>query len=278
MPGVDNMPLIDFYLDSQAAIITLNNPQAGNVLNQKSMAALQAALALAISNAEIRVIVLRSSGDPFCLGMDLAELQSMEQDYTIAERTIALYVELLSSIYNAPQPVICLVQGAVKAGGVGLVGACDIVLATEKASFEMSEVILGLIPANVLPFVYSLRLPPQKLRYLVLTAKKITVDEAQRLNLVDEVILETEMPQAVKAVIKKLFRASPAALAETKRFTQALFGKKTDQATLLAKEKLLEMIKNPEVIKAIRAFNDGDMPSWFGKFKPEKPLVIQGEA
>ncbi len=278
MSGVDNMPLIDFYTDSQAAIITLNNPQAGNVLNQKSMEALQAAFASAISNKEIRAIVLRAPGDPFCLGMDLAELQSMEQDYAIAERTIALYVELLSGIYNAPQPVICLVQGAVKAGGVGLVGACDIVLATEKASFEMSEVILGLIPANVLPFIYSLRLPPQKLRYLILTAKKITADEAQRLNLVDEVILETGMPQAVKAVIKKLFRASPAALAETKRFTQALFGEKTDQATLLAKEKLLEMIKNPEVIKAIRAFNDGDMPPWFGKYKPEKPLVIQEEA
>ncbi|MCK5219600.1 enoyl-CoA hydratase/isomerase family protein, partial [bacterium] len=168
-------------------------------------------------------------------------------------------------------------QGAVKAGGVGLVGACDIVLATEKASFEMSEVILGLIPANVLPFVYSLRLPPQKLRYLILTAKKVMADEAQRLNLIDELVLETELPQAVKAVIKKIFRSSPAALAETKRFTQKLFGKKTEQATLLAREKLLEMIKNPEVIKAIRAFNDGDMPTWFGKYKPEKPLVIQGE-
>ncbi len=271
------MTLVDFYTDGPVAVITLANPGQGNVLNQESLEALRAALASAMADEKSRVILLRAQGDPFCLGMDLEALQSLDQDETAARRTVGLYIEVLTAIYTAPQPVICLVQGAVKAGGIGLVGACDIVLATASASFEMSEVILGLIPANVLPFVYSLRLPPQKLRYLILTAAQIPAGEARRLNLVDEVMAAPEAAKTVKAVIKKLLRASPAALAETKQFTRRLFGEKMEEATLLAQDKILEMIKNPEVIKAIQAFNAGNLPQWCEKFAPEKPLVLEGE-
>jgi methylglutaconyl-CoA hydratase len=269
------MALVEHYIDSQVAVITLNSPRSGNVLNLESLQALQQALRQAISDEQIRVIVLRSLGDPFCLGMDLQALQSLDQDSTTAKKIVDMYVEVLSSIYTAPQPVIAVVQGAVKAGGIGLVGACDVVLATEQSSFEMTEVILGLIPANVMPFVYSLRMPPQKLRYLVLTAKALLAAEAKQLNLVDEVVVAEDMEKTVKAMIKKFFRASPDALAETKRFTNILFGEKVETSSLLAKEKLLNMIQNPEVIKAIQAFNEGEVPAWFGKYKPEKPVVLE---
>lgn len=272
------MPLVDFYKDGQVAIITLANPAQGNVLNQTSLEALHAALAAVTSDAAVRVILLRAQGDPFCLGMDLQALQSLDQDDATARRTVSLYVEALTAIYITPQPVICLVQGAVKAGGLGLVGACDIVLATDTSHFELSEVILGLIPANVLPFIYSLRLPPQKLKYLILTAAKISAGEALRLNLVDEVMSAPAAEKTVKAIIKKLLRASPTALDETKQFTRRLFGEGMEAATRLAQDKILEMIKNPEVIKAIQAFNEGGVPEWFDKFEPTKPLVLEDKA
>ncbi|MCK5241216.1 enoyl-CoA hydratase/isomerase family protein [bacterium] len=268
------MALVEHYTDSQVAVITLSHIQSGNVLNMESLSALQQALQAAVSDEQIRVIVLRSQGNPFCLGMDLQALQTLEQDESTAKKTVDLYVEVLTSIYTAPQPVIAVVQGAVKAGGVGLAGACDVIVATEQSTFEMTEVILGLIPANVMPFIYSLRLPPQKLRYLVLTAKQLNAEEAKQLNLVDEVVPAESMERMIKGMIKKFFRASPQALAETKRFTNVLFGEKMETGSRLAKEKLLNMIQNPEVMKAIRAFNEGEVPSWFGKFKPEKPVVL----
>lgn len=273
MNGVKKLCLIEQYNDSHAAIITLNNSKEGNILNIGSLEELLKALTSAMEDTEVRVIILRSNEDTFCLGMDLKMLQSIKKNKEIAEKSISLYIQLLSLIYTGPKPVICLINGDVKAGGIGLVGACDIVLASRKASFEFSEVFFGLIPANALPFVYSLRLPPQKIRYLILTAKKISAEEAHQLNLVDEVYSEEEIEKGLKSIVKNLFRASPDAIAETKQFTRALFGEKTDKATNMAKEKLLELISNPEVIEAITAFNEGNTPKWFDKFKPEKSLI-----
>jgi methylglutaconyl-CoA hydratase len=272
------MPPVEYAVDSQVAVITLANGSAGNVLNQESLEALHSALTMASQDDQVRVIVLRAQGQDFCLGMDLAQLPDLSQNQTAAEDAIGLYVTVLSEIYSSPKPVLCLVHGAVKAGGIGLVGACDIVLASEQASFELSEVILGLIPANVMPFIYSLRLLPQTLKYLILSAKKVSAQEALRLNLADEVFPPERMATEVKAIISKLFRASPRALAHTKQFTRQLAGKTLEQSCVLARDQLLELINNPEVIQAIRAFNDGHTPSWFGKYRPKMPLLPEGKA
>ena len=268
------MGLIEQYNDSHTAVITLNNSEKGNILNIESLETLQKALTSSSTDKDVRVIILRSNGTNFCVGMDLQMLKTAKNDNPLAEKAVSSYVKLLSHIYTNPKPVICLINGDVKAGGIGLVGACDIVVASKKSSFELSEVLFGLIPANVLPFIYSLRLSPQKARYLILTAKKLSAQEAEKLNLVDEVFEEAEMEGGVRSIIKNLLRASPKALAETKQFTQAILYEKTDKATEMAKKKLLEMINDPEVTQAIEAFNQGELPEWFDKYRPEKKLVI----
>lgn len=274
MSGVNTLSYVEQYIDSHAAIITLNKSKEGNLLNNKSMEALFKAFTSAVSNTDVRVIILRSNGSNFCLGMDLVMLQSIEGDKKTAKDTIFLYVKLLSFIHASCKPVLCLINGAVKAGGVGLVGACDIVIASEISTFELSEVFFGLIPANVLPFIYSFKMSPQNVKYLMLTAKKISAKESHRLNLVDEVFKEEDMEKGIKSVIKNLFRASPDALASAKQFTHSLFGEKMENSTVMAKEILLDMIQDPKVKKAIKDFNEGNIPQWFDKFRPEKSLVI----
>jgi enoyl-CoA hydratase/carnithine racemase len=258
-------------------LITLTNHPAGNVLNRGSLELLQSAVDQAVTDKEVRVIVLRAQGDPFCLGMDLAMVRHVQQNEADARQTVALYVSVLTSISTSRKPVICLVQGAVKAGGVGLVAACDIVLATEQASMELSEVLLGLIPANVIPFVCGMRLPLQKMKYLILTAKKLTAWEAQRLNLVDEVYPVGQLAAGAKAIVKNMLRSSPDALAEAKDFLSTLHDETRDQTLARARDKLLEMIKTPEVIRAIQAFSEGVTPVWFAKYQPEQPLVLEGQ-
>ena len=115
------------------------------------------------------------------------------------------------------------------------------------------------------------------MKYLILTAKKLSALEAQRLNLVDEVFPVNQFAAGAKAVVKNLLRSSPDALAETKQFFRNIQDETHDQSLVRAQEKLLEMIKTPQVIQAIRAFNEGMTPVWFAKYQPEKPLVLEGK-
>lgn len=272
MNGVNRVAMVEHYIDSLVGVITFSNSEKGNVLNLESMQSLLKAFTFLINNKEVRVILLRSNGENFCLGMDLNMLVEAGGKSQIAKRAVSLYVELLSLIYTASKPIISLINGNVKAGGIGLVGASDIVVASENSSFELSEIFFGLIPANVLPFIYSLRIPPQKARYLILTGKRLSAREAKELNLVDEVFSKEELEKGVKEIIKNLLRASPEAIKEAKQFTEKIFGVKREKATELAKKQLLKMIKKGEVLKAIREFNEGNLPPWFAKYRPEKSI------
>ncbi|MDY6834837.1 MAG: enoyl-CoA hydratase/isomerase family protein [Chloroflexota bacterium] len=271
------MSLIHSYIDSQVALITLADSSNDNRLNPKMLQGLTSAFTCALMDKEARVIMLRSAGRDFCLGMDLARLQSGEIGESSIEEAVSLYADLLHTIHLAPKPVVCLLQGDVKAGGVGLVCACDIVLASDKATFELSEVLFGLIPANVFPFLLSSRVSPQKARYLTMASKNIKAEEAHRLNLIDEVFPEENLESGARDVIRRLLRASPQAIAETKSFTHLIRGSAIDQAQELAKAKTLELLRKPEVTEAIGAFQDGTIPQWFSRYKPEKPLVCGQE-
>lgn len=267
------MPLVEYYRDSRLGVITLNNSEGGNVLNIESMEQLLSAVRSCLKDGEVRVIVLRSNADNFCLGMDLKMLQQLGGRKKAAKKAIALYTGLLTLIYKGPKPVISLINGNVKAGGMGLACACDIVIASENSSFEFSEIFFGLIPANVMPFLYSVRISPQKLKYLVLTGKRLSAAEARDLDLADEVFPLEEMEKGVKSVIKNLLRASPEAMAETKRFTRLLSRRSMRRSIGMARKKLLALIRDPEVMNAISSFDSGAFPSWFEKYRPEKPLI-----
>jgi enoyl-CoA hydratase/carnithine racemase len=156
---------------------------------------------------------------------------------------------------------------------VGLAAACDCVIGTNAATFEMAEVLFGIVPANVLPFLLGARLTLQKARYLILTAKKVAADEALRLGLLDELVPEEELEKTLKAVLKRLLTFSPTALAETKSLTAALEGKNLGEAVTLTRKTLVRLLSDPETQKAIEGFLEGELPAWRRKFKPQQPLI-----
>ncbi len=268
------MALIDRYEDSQVAVITLNDGEHGNLLDPEGMGELAAALDAALRDPRIRAVLLRSNGPAFCLGMDLARWASDESPATRSESEDAIdrYAGLLAAIFSARVPIVCLVQGEVKAGGVGLVCACDIVLAGERASFELGEVIFGLIPANVLP-ILALRMAPQKARYLVMSSRRINASEALRLNLVDEIVPDADGERRVREVFKRLLCSSPRALAAAKEFTSELIGTTPEEGSVLARRRLLEMMHDPSTRDGVRTFQAGHAPAWFSRFRPARPLI-----
>jgi enoyl-CoA hydratase/carnithine racemase len=300
------MSVITYAVDSHVALITLDSPETGNRLNPASLTELESGLKLAADDFDVRAVVLRARGETFCLGMDLFALEAAnleagasgaggvppsnapsvatpdeaDADSAVPEPSdspvrdaVDRYGRILFQIFTMPKPVVALVDGDVKAGGAGLVAACDIVLATERTSFELSEVFFGLIPANVLPYVLGLRLPLQKARYLVLTAKHIDASEAHRLHLIDELHAPSALEKGARSVIKNLLRASPTAMAEAKAFTLQLSEMERQEAQQAAMYKLLEIVGKREVQTAVEAFNEGRTPEWFEKFSPESPLV-----
>ena len=270
------MGCIRVETDSALGIITLDDPAGGNRLHPEALAALREGARVLVDDPGVRAVLLRSSGDPFCLGMDLERLGGADDASRAAgiEGAVGDYVRLLDGIHDSPKPFIAAVEGAVKAGGVGLVSACDVVVATERASFELGEAFFGIIPANVLPFLLSVRIPLQKARYLILTGRTLSAREALTVGIVDELLGEAEAERGLRELLKRMWRTSPAAVAEAKSFTRELLGLDAGEAKSRARRKLQEMLEGGEALGAVRSFNEGGTPPWFGKFRPSRPLLV----
>jgi len=267
--------LIEQYEDSHVAVITLNDGEHGNLLSPEGLEALGAALDRSLKDPRVRAILLRSNGPAFCLGMNLGLLAAHEPHARAdAENAVALYARVLQTIYTAALPVVCLVEGEAKAGGVGLVCVCDIVVAGERATFELGEVIFGLIPANVLPYMLALRVTPQKARYLVMSSHRISAPEALRLNLVDELVAGGDAERRIREIFKRLLCSSPRALAAVKEFTAKLIGKTPEEGSVLARRRLVEMMHDPPTLEGVKAFQEGHVPAWFSRFRPSRPLAL----
>jgi methylglutaconyl-CoA hydratase len=268
------MASVDYYADGGAGVITLSRSSEGNRLNIVSLKELHAALHAALDDKGVRAVLLRSNGAVFSLGLDFS---AVADENSSAEEAVGLYRGILYTLFTCAKPVISVVQGDVKAGGLGIVCASDIVLAAEHASAELSEVIFGLIPANVLPYVLQTRISVSKARYVILTAKRMDAREAYRLGLFDEVFPPEQLEKGVKKICKQLFRSSPEALARTKAFTAKLMETPFSRRPALAEGELLEIFGNKDSRQAIIQFQEGELPSWFASFSPQRPLVLKPE-
>lgn len=258
-------------------ILTMSDGTGANRLDGAFLSQLKGQLDSLLDDSSVKAILLRSAEEAFCLGMNLELLkeslkQPGQEEATRAD-SVAGYGRLLERIALGPKPVIALVEGAVKAGGMGLVAACDIVLAdSEGSSFELSEVLFGLIPANVLPFLMKQRISPQQARYLVLSAKRLDAGLAKDLGIVDEVYAPEYLERGLRDLVKNIMRAEPGALAASKSFIAANLDMPFKDFRRAAEAELLSLMKRPEVEAGLAAFAEGRSPDWFERFKPSRPL------
>jgi enoyl-CoA hydratase/carnithine racemase len=193
-----------------------------------------------------------------------------------AERSGAVraYSELLSRMRAHPKLILALVDGEVKAGGIGIVAAADMVLASQRSTFQLSEVFLGLLPANVLPFLAE-RVGAHRAAYLTLSARTLSAEEAHAQGLADEVFAQDALEKETRSFLRTLLRASPYALARGKRFTREISGCTRDAACEKAQQTLLEMAARSEVRDAISSFEEGGLPPWSMRFKPGADIWIK---
>ncbi len=192
--------------------LTLDTPHNRNALSTQLVEELTAGLADAGSNPDVRAVVLTHTGGTFCAGADLTEAGGSVEGRT------AQMLGLLRAILETPKPVVGKIDGHVRAGGMGLVGACDIVVAGSASTFALTEARLGLAPSIV-----SLTLLPRMTsrsagRYFV-TGEKFGAREAESIGLITQA--SSDPDSAVDDLLASLTQGSPQGLAESKRLTTA---------------------------------------------------------
>ena len=227
--------LITYQKDAQGVItITLNRPDKHNAFNEEMIAELMDAFVMAHRDKTARVVVLTASGTSFCAGADLKWMKKMvNYDYEINHKDAMQLALMLNQLYTLNKPTIARVNGAAFGGAVGLISCCDVAVGSKLSKFCLSEVLLGLAPATIAPYVIKAIGARHAKRYM-LSAEVFSARRARRIGLLSEVVSEEDLDQTVTMFIQKFRAASPQALAMTKQVVDLCDGQNID-ATLMQK-------------------------------------------
>ena len=210
MPEDAAAELVHLAVEGPVATITLDSPHNRNALSRRLLTELAEHLARADALADVRVVVLESAGRVFCSGADLSEAAGG----SMAQGTQAI-VDVMRSIVTLSKPVVARVAGPVRAGGIGLVAACDIVVAAEEASFALTEVKLGLTPA-VISLTVLPRLTSRDAAYTCLTGETFGGAEAARMGLATQAVAAEGLDERIAEICASLATGAPQGLRETK--------------------------------------------------------------
>jgi len=239
-------------------------PARSVALDAEGLRELLVLLVAAEASPSCRVLVIESAGPDFCRGMDLGAIRrEAGQDQV---DNLKRYAECMLRLTTCTKAVCSVVDGPVMGGGVGLVAAADVVIATEAAEFSLPECTFGLIPAMVMPLL-ARRMPPQKAQWLALAARALDVHEAHRLGLVDTVVRRSELQRALRRQIKGWLRMGPSAISRLGRFSETTAGLPLAEALSCGVKRTAEDLLETETLGAIEAFFTGELPSWFVRYK-----------
>lgn len=247
----------------KVATVTLNRPDLRNAFNEGAIAELARVFDELGRNDAVRAIVLAANGPSFCAGADLNWMKKMAgYSHDENEADAMRLAEMLRTIYLCPKPTVARVQGDCYAGGMGLVAACDIVVASEAAGFCLSEVKLGLIPATISPYVIK-AMGEQAARRYFLTAERFDAAEAQRIGVAHAVVAPEALDATVAGIVKALVNNSPHAVRQAKTLVREIVGQSVDDALLLDTAGRIAAIRaSTEGREGVASFLEKRKPTW----------------
>jgi isohexenylglutaconyl-CoA hydratase len=253
--------------------ITLNRPEARNAMSLQMVQELQLALAAAESTAgtaqAVRVVVLRGAGAHFCAGADLKDMagarmramQRADGEPDPIAGVNAAFGHLCAAYANTPLAVVAVLEGTVMGGGFGLACVADVAIACDSATFRLPETSLGVVPAQIAPFLVE-RLGYSQAKRLAVTGGRLDAAAALALGLVHEVTDTDKLAGALDATLADILACAPGALAATKalmrraRFTPAT-ELVTEAATIFS-----HAAQGPEGLEGMTAFIQKRKPQW----------------
>jgi methylglutaconyl-CoA hydratase len=253
--GADNAAVL-VRREAGVVTLTLNRPDQRNALDPDLAEALTVAVEAASADPEVRVVVVTGAGSAFCAGAKLDALLAASEASDVAGVTASFGVveQVYRALLAARPPLIAAVNGPALAGGAGIAGCCDLVVASERASLGYPEVLLGLVPGMVLTLlVQQAGLRPAL--DLALTGRRVSAEEGQRLGLVTEVVAPDRMEARTSELAGQLAKLSPAALSATKRWAW----------TLAESDRLLEQGRDLSTLLALSEEARAGMRAFFNR-------------
>ena len=254
--------MLELEIRGNVGYLTIARPEVRNALGPELVAKLTAGLDRIESDASVRAVVLTGSGKVFSAGADLGSMRTQGAGDAEENRRNALEMgRLFYRIYDFPKPVVARVPGPAIGGGVGLMTACDVIVAVESAFFSFSEVRLGIVPALISPFCIR-RLGVAKARRLFLTGEKIPAPVAREIGLVDDVTTEADLDAGVNRALDALLQGAPGALAAAKRLVSEVAYMAPADALPFTADLLAKLRASQEAKEGMTAFLEKRPPSW----------------
>jgi enoyl-CoA hydratase/carnithine racemase len=250
--------LVHYTVDGPVARLTLDSPHNRNALSAGLVSQLRQGLCDASDDSSVRAVVLGHTGGTFCAGADLSEASGGDAAETVADNARQL-TSVLRSILDMPQPVIGAIDGHVRAGGLGLVGACDIVVAGPNTTFALTEARIGVAPS-----IISLTLLPKMSaraagRYFV-TGEKFGADVAAEIGLIT--IATDDVEATVSGLTAEIAKGSPQGLAASKSLTTAAILQAFDEQAEALTKQSAELFVSEEAREGMMAFLQKRPPRW----------------
>jgi methylglutaconyl-CoA hydratase len=245
--------------------ITLDRPEVRNALSSELMDAVGEGIDAFEADDSVRAIVIAGNGPAFCAGADLRGMRSSRESPEEANRADAKRMGgLFHRVAASKKPTLARVHGPAIGGGVGLMAACDIVVAAEGTRFQFSEVRLGIVPAVISPFCIR-RLGPVVATRLFLTGEPVGAKAALGYGLVDIVAADTELDGAVAAVCADLAKAGPNALVAAKELVREVVRLGEDRALDYTAELIAKLRVSDEAVEGMTAFLEKRPAAWVPK-------------
>jgi methylglutaconyl-CoA hydratase len=261
--------LLTLTIDSLGvARVTMNRPDVKNAFNEQLIGDICDMMGRLSADDNVRIVVITGAGDAFSAGGDLNMMRRAGEASSAENKDDARRLaHMLNSIYDCEKPVVALVNGAAMGGGVGLVAACDIAIASEDAFFALSEVRLGLLPAVISPFVIRAIGPRESRRYF-LTGERFTAARAKELGLVHMVCMGAQLEVTLDGVVQNLLMCGPAAQKESKALIRAVaFQPINDSVTEETAAWIARVRASKEGKEGISAFLEKRKPNWIKESK-----------
>lgn len=250
--GAATTELVHYSVERGIARIELDSPHNRNALSRQLCGELAAHLSEASGDPAVRAIELTHTGSVFCAGADLSEALS-------GPSSTDAMVTLLRLILEAPKPVVARLNGHVRAGGLGLVGAADIVIASRAVTFAFTEVRIGVAPAIITLTTLSRMTERAAGRYL-LTGEKFDASTAAEIGLITAAVDDLEA--ATEGLYDELRQCSPQGLAETKALTIKAIRAAVDKDAAYLAGLSARLFGTAEAQEGMQAFLEKRPPDW----------------
>ncbi|WP_438711268.1 enoyl-CoA hydratase-related protein [Aquimarina muelleri] len=259
------MPSIELQIENGVAKITLNRPETFNSFNREMALLLQKTLEECSANPEVRAIILTGSGKAFCAGQDLKEVTSPELNLGFRKILEEHYNPIIERIRAIEKPIIAAVNGVAAGAGANIALACDIVVASEAASFIQAFSKIGLIPDSAGTFFLPRLIGFQKASALMMLGDKVSAKEAEQLGMLYKVFSVETFQEEVIALGKQLAQMPTKALGLTKRLLNQSLIHTLEEQLAMESELQIEAAESEDYAEGVNAFIEKRKPAFKGK-------------